>query len=111
MTDVIPRYTKEQLEELTVKPSKDNTKGSLTKICVKYGIRKGLTFYKTLMYFIGKTKDDYIANIIQQVEHAYKNAGEINQVENYIKTKFFKETSPIHKTYVTWFNAVDMTDR
>jgi len=101
-TVVMPRYDKQALDKLTIKNSTktlENLEASLTDICLKFNIRKG------------KTKDDYVKNILNRVQTTYAHTEAVDQVERYVKSEFFEGTSLIHETYVTRFNAVDMGDR
>ena len=48
---------------------------------------------------------------MKRVETAYANAGEVQQVQNFIKTKYFPAPAPLYKQYATHFNNVDMGDK
>lgn len=62
------------------------------------------------MQFKGKNKESYITNILNRVKTMYEKIELVNQVERYMKNQYFNGISPIHQTYVTRFNAVDMGD-
>lgn len=46
-----------------------------------------------------------------RVSTVYASTGAVDQVARYIKDEFFNTFAPVHKVYLTQFNAVDKGDR
>jgi hypothetical protein len=60
---------------------------------------------------LGKNKGQYVANIMSRSNTIHRDVGQVEQVENFIKTRYFSGVSSLHQMYVTRFNAVDLGDR
>jgi len=47
---------------------------------------------------------------MDQCNTLYKNQSEVEGVQSYIQCEGEPGKSPLHQTYVAWFNAVDLAD-
>ncbi len=59
---------------------------------------------------LGKNKGQYVANIMSRSNTIHQDVGQVEQVENFIKTQYFSGVSSLHQMCVTCFNAVDLGD-
>ena len=107
-TEIMPEYARETLIKMPVRIK--GAEVSLTDICVKYNISKG-KFHWIKLKLSGKIKESYVTIILQRVEHVYKNRGELEQVQRYVKNEYHTGAAPLHELYVSRFNAVDLGDR
>ena len=106
----MPDFTEATLQQMKVK-SKDPLVATLTSICNKYHIRKGKEIHMFISTFIGSNKEGYVQNILTMANTIHHSGNELEQVEKFVKTRYFSGSSAVHEMYVTRFNAVDLGDR